>query len=289
VLLLHGFPDFWYVWREQIPALARGGFRVVAPDLRGYNRSGKPRGVGSYSVAVLARDVERLVRHCGASRAAVVGHDFGGAAGWLFAMRQPAMLDRLAVLNAPHPLRFARAALDPRQGVRSWYMLLFQLPWLPERLLRAGEFAALRWLLRSSPGHGGPGPAQMQRYLEAWRQPGALTGALNHYRALLRSGPLDLRRALRRIDAPVLVVWGERDRFARPELAEPDRAWVPRARVHRLPDAGHWVQLDRPTRVNALLLSFLGAPAARDAAPPGSRADPRPGATSSRPSERGSI
>src|SRR3954449_2631161 len=137
VVLLHGFPEFWYSWRHQIPALAAAGFRVVAPDMRGYNRSDKPRGVRAYSGDALTGDVAKLIRACGAERAVVVGHDWGAAVAWQFAMAYPALLERLVIMNAPHPARFLRALRTWRQARKSWYMFFFQLPWLPESRFRA--------------------------------------------------------------------------------------------------------------------------------------------------------
>ncbi len=258
VLLLHGFPEFWYSWRHQIPALQGAGFRVVAPDLRGYNLSDKPGGVPAYRAALLARDVARLIEFCGAEQAVVGGHDWGGAVAWSFAMRYPQRLERLVIMNAPHPARFLPALRTWRQLRRSWYMFFFQLPWLPERALRARHFVALRRILRRDPVRPGAFSAEdIERYVEAAAQPGALTASINYYRAAFRRNPRRVRAEPRRIEAPVLVIWGEQDRYLGAELAEPDPAWVPNARVERVPDASHWVQVDRPARVNALLLEFL--------------------------------
>jgi pimeloyl-ACP methyl ester carboxylesterase len=265
VVLLHGFPEFWYSWRYQIPALAAAGFHAVAPDMRGYNWSDKPSSVHSYRVEVLAHDVERLIRACGATRAAVVGHDWGAIVAWWFAMLHPERLTRLAILNVPHPAYtlepgLMRAAGVPvwRQLLRSWYVFFFQLPGLPEAMLRAGTFAAVRRTLRRDPVRPDAfTDADITRYVEALAQPGALTATVNYYRALLRRNPGAMHARLRRIEAPVLVIWGERDRYLEAGLADPPRRWVPNARVERLPDASHWVQLDRPERVNALLLEFL--------------------------------
>ena len=258
VLLLHGFPEFWYGWRNQIPALVAAGYRVVAPDLRGYNVSDKPPGVDSYRSDLLVRDVARLIHVRGEERATIVGHDWGGIVAWFFAMSHPQMVGRLAILNAPHPDSMARALLSPLQWLRSAYVLFFQLPWLPEAALRAGNGAALRWLFRTDPLRPGAFTEEdIDRYVAAFAQPGTLTAALNYYRAAVQRNWLDARQELRRIERPVLVIWGLQDRALGPELAEPDRRWVPDARVEYLPDASHWVQHDRPDRVNALLLDFL--------------------------------
>ena len=249
VLLLHGFPQFWYMWRFQIPALAGAGFRVVAPDMRGYNLSEKPRGVSSYRVELLARDVERLILACGEASAMVVGHDWGAAVAWVTAMMYPERVKRLGILNLPHPERFARGLLRPAQLLRSSYMFFFQIPRLPEKGLVVGDFASLRYALRNEQMHPGAfTDVDIERYVEALARPGALTAALNYYRALFRRNPLKARALLRRIEAPVMVIWGERDRYLGKELAEPDPTWVPNLRVERLPDASHFVAEDGPTR-----------------------------------------
>ena len=258
VLLLHGFPEFWYGWRAQIGPLAEAGFRVVAPDLRGYNLSGKPAGVGAYTMERVAGDIARLIPALGEERASVVGHDWGGIAAWWFAMRHPALLERLAVLNAPHPAAMTRMIASPLQWLRSAYVLYFQIPWLPEATIQAADFAVLRLLFRTDP-HRREAftEADIDRYVAAMRQPGALTAALNYYRATMQSNPLAQQSNFRPIQHPTLVIWGMGDRALGPELAEPERRWVPEFHIERLPKASHWVQHDEPERVNELLREFL--------------------------------
>jgi epoxide hydrolase 4 len=261
VLLLHGFPQFWYQWRHQVPALVEAGFRVVAPDMRGYNLSDKPLGVRAYRVELLARDVERLILACGEGTAHMVGHDWGAIAAWIAAMRYPERVERLAILNVPHPARFLDGLLSPMQLLRSSYVFFFQIPRLPEEVIRAGDFALLRSALGRDPVRPGALTAEdIERYIEAIARPGALTATINYYRALLRY-PEETRSLLHRVEAPVLVIWGERDRFLSRRLAEPPRLWVPNLLgVKRLPDASHWVVEDRPLEVNTLLLDFLRSP-----------------------------
>jgi pimeloyl-ACP methyl ester carboxylesterase len=261
VLLLHGFPQFWYQWRHQVPALVEAGFRVVAPDMRGYNLSDKPLGVRAYRVELLARDVERLILACGEQTAVVVGHDWGAIAAWIAAMRHPERVEKLAILNVPHPARSLDGLLSPMQLLRSSYMFFFQIPRLPEEVIRAGDFGLLRSVFRSDPVQPEALTAEdIERYIEAIAQPGVLTASLNYYRALLRN-PREMRALLQRVEAPVLVIWGEKDRFLSRRLAEPPRLWVPNlVRVKRLPDASHWVAEDRPLEVNTLLLDFLLSP-----------------------------
>jgi epoxide hydrolase 4 len=264
VVLLHGFPEFWFGWRFQIPALAEAGFRVVAPDMRGYNLSSRPAGIAAYDTGRLAADVRDLIRERAADRAFLVGHDWGAGAAWATATNHPEVVERLAILNAPHPRRMLRGLRQPRQLARSWYMFFFQLPWLPERLLRADGWSALRRAFEEAR----PGaftPQDIARYVEAWSQPGAATAMLNYYRAAFRQLPRRAQERMGAVRAPTRVIWGERDRVLGPELAEPDRADVPNLeRVVRLPGASHWVQHDEPERVGQLLVEFFAGPAERE-------------------------
>jgi len=259
VVLLHGFPEFWYSWRHQIPALAAAGFRVLAPDQRGYNESDKPAGVDAYRVEALTADVAGLIRHVGEARAAVVGHDWGGVLAWYLPVQYPELVDRLVVLNAPHPLAYLRELRRGGQLLRSWYVLFFQLPGLPERLIRAGDFAAVRRMLRRQPVRPDAFTEEdVERYRVALARPGALTAALNYYRAAVRGG--GLRRAARKmrpIPVPTLLLWGEQDPALSVRLTEGLEAWVPDLRVERIADASHWVQNDAPERVNQALVNFL--------------------------------
>jgi pimeloyl-ACP methyl ester carboxylesterase len=254
VVLLHGFPEFWYSWRRQIPALVAAGYRVVAPDLRGYNLSEKPAGVAAYSVSTLVEDVRALISALGASRANLVGHDWGAGLAWAFAMRHPDMLERLAILNGPHPERMLAALRNPVQLLRSWYIFFFQLPWLPEAVLRRNDYALLFKTFDELPPWARLTPEEHAAYREAFEQPGALEATVNYYRALLRP---HAPPPLVRIEAEVLVLWGERDRYLGPELATPSAEWVPRVRVEYTPTAGHFVQHARGSWVNERLIDFL--------------------------------
>jgi epoxide hydrolase 4 len=256
VVLLHGFPEAWFSWQHQIPALAQAGFRVLAPDMRGYNLSGKPADLAAYRIEPLVGDVAGLIRWAGAERASVVGHDWGANVAWHFAMQHGEMLERLAILNVPHPSLMRVALKKPRQLFRSWYMFFFQIPWLPERAFLAGNAAVLRRTLSRDPVRKGAFTSEdVVRYVHAVKQRRALTGGMNYYRATFRQPRGQVRS--KPISAPVLVIWGEQDSYLGKELADPPREKVPNARVERLPDASHWVQNDRPERVNQLLLDFL--------------------------------
>jgi pimeloyl-ACP methyl ester carboxylesterase len=262
VVLLHGFPEFWYAWRHQIEALA-AEFHVVAPDMRGYNRSEKPPGVRSYRLDRLTGDVARLIDYFGVERASVVGHDWGGVIAWEFGHLHPERLARLAVLNAPHPVALERELRSPAQLVRSWYALVFQLPRIPEFLLERTD-GWLGALLRTDPTSAAFDERDIERYERALARPGALTAALNYYRAFGRG---QLRRWVGRdgehegrnptIETPTLVIWGERDRALGVELTRGLDRWVADIRIERLPEASHWVQNDAPKRVNDLLRGFL--------------------------------
>ena len=266
VVLLHGFPEFWYAWRHQIPALAAAGYRVIALDQRGYNLSDKPKGVGHYRLEALLGDVLGIIRHGGEQRAVVAGHDWGGAIAWNFAMRHPEAVEKLIVLNAPHPQRFLEEITGFSQLRKSWYMFLFQLPWLPERLLRAGDYAGLAHTLRTDPVHPGAfDEADIAHYKQAISRPGALTATINYYRALFRLNPFRYKHSITRIDIPTLLIWGEQDRYLGIRLTEGLEPWVPKLQLERIPDASHWVQAEVPERVNALMLDFLRIP---DGIPP---------------------
>lgn len=256
-LLLHGFPEFWYSWRHQIPALAAAGFHVLAPDLRGYNLSDKPSGISSYRIEELLGDVRGLIDHKGAERAVIVGHDWGGVIAWQLALHHPRVVEKLIILNAPHPAAYWREMRSWRQRFKSWYILFFQLPALPELLLSADNFAWIDRVFRRQPVNPQAfRPADIHRYKRALSRSGALTAALNYYRGLWhdtrRAAPYDAP-----INAPVLLLWGERDAYASPQLTEGLGAWVPNLRIVRFADVSHWIQNDAPERVNRLLIEFL--------------------------------
>jgi pimeloyl-ACP methyl ester carboxylesterase len=256
VVLLHGFPEFWYSWRRQLPALAQAGFHVVAPDMRGYGLSDKPSGWREYHTDVVAGDIAGLIGHFGVERAHVVGHDWGGAVAYSVAMFHPEVVDRLAILNVPHPARMLAASRTVKQLKKSWYVFLFQIPVLPEWWIAREDFSFAKRSLRAG-ARGAFSDEDLERYVEAWSQQGALTGMVNYYRAYLRRSPRRMLARMRPIEAPTLIIWGERDRYIGSELAEPESKWVPNLRVERLEEASHWVQHEAPERVNELLIGFL--------------------------------
>jgi pimeloyl-ACP methyl ester carboxylesterase len=261
VVLLHGFPEAWFGWERQIPMLAEAGFRVVAPDMRGYNLSDKPEGWRNYERPKLSGDVAALIRHLGVEKAHVVGHDWGAIVAWYTAIDHPEVVERLVALDAAHPRKLGWAVRSPRQLLKSWYVLLFQIPRLPEIAARAGNWRLLRDPFENDARAGAFDREAIERYLEAWSRPGAITAQINYYRAGIRR----LRTSLTPdanppVAAPTMVIWGENDRYGLPAMARPDRDWVPNLeRVEILPGASHWVQHDEPERIGELLTEFLTA------------------------------
>ncbi len=236
VILLHGFPEAWFGWERQMPMLAEAGYRVVAPDMRGYNLSDRPRGWRNYERSRLAGDVAGLIRHLGAAKAHVVGHDWGGVVAWYTATDRPDVVDRLVVLDAPNPRSLATGMRNPRQLLKSWYVFFFQIPRLPEAILRAGRWRAMRRQIEKDARPGAFSTADLDRYLEAWSQPGAITAQLNYYRAAMRRL---VRVAGSRnnppIEAPTMVIWGANDNYVLPGAGEPGPRRRPQPRTGRDP------------------------------------------------------
>jgi pimeloyl-ACP methyl ester carboxylesterase len=257
VVLLHGFPEHWISWRHQIGALADAGFSVAVPDLRGYNLSERPSARDAYHVRLLADDVAAVIRACGQTRAHVVGHDWGGIIAWTFAGVHGDLLDKLVIMNAPHMRLYVKVARrNVRQLLRAWYILFFRLPRLPERALAAVNYAAVRRMFKELPARRGTfSDEDIDQYIEALRRPGALTAGLNYYRANGGSGAR--LAATARSAAETLVIWGEKDPALVVELLDGLERVAPRVRVHRLPDASHWVQNEAPDEVNRVLIEFL--------------------------------
>jgi pimeloyl-ACP methyl ester carboxylesterase len=273
VILLHGFPEFWYSWRHQIGPLAEAGYHVVAPDMRGYNLSDRPQSWRSYDARLLADDIAGLIHsfgtpegtpdgapdrggHASEQQAYVVGHDWGAAVAYTVAMAHPEVVRRLAILNVPHTARLLEGFRTLKQLRKSWYMFFFQIPRLPEYLISRDDCSFAKRSLRSDSKDAFT-DEDLERYVEAWSQPGALTGMVNYYRAALRRSPRKTLARLQPIQASTLVIWGMRDRHLGSELAVPAPEWVPDVRFEPIPEATHWVQHDAPERVTELLLGFF--------------------------------
>jgi pimeloyl-ACP methyl ester carboxylesterase len=256
VLLLHGFPEFWYSWRFQIPALAAAGYRVCAPDLRGYNRT-ETR--GPYDLGTLMADIVHLQDALGWPAAHIVGHDWGGVLAWPFAAAHPARTRSITAMNGPHLSAYLDACLRGRQILKSWYVGFFQIPRLAEWALRRNHGAALRKVFHGLPPERMT-PDDLDRYVEAMLRPGCLSAAIGWYRALPRAV---FRRGGAmpnpRITVPACVIWGARDHALDAACNTTLPRYAPDLTMHILPRATHWVQMDDPAEVNARLLEFLGA------------------------------
>lgn len=256
VILLHGFPEFSYAWRNQVGPLADDGWRVLVPDQIGYNLSDKPIGLENYDIDALADDVLRLAESAGYRTFSLVGHDWGGIVAWWLALRDPDRIERLAILNAPHPATMTRYAMThPTQMLRSWYVLFFQIPGLPEALLRAGGYRMARRMLTGTSRGDAFSRHDLDHYQEAWSRPGALTAMINWYRALRK------RRKLRseRVRVPTMILWGERDAALEFPLALAALRRCDQGRLFRFPNATHWLQHEEPEDVNHLLRAFLSS------------------------------
>jgi epoxide hydrolase 4 len=263
VVMLHGFPECWYSWRHQLRAFS-DWFDCVAPEMRGYGETDAPVGVANYTLDKLVGDVADLVYALSHDRAVIAGHDWGGAVAWAPALLRPEIVERLIVLNYPHLKRFSEELRrNPRQMLRSWYMLFFQLPVLPEAVLRARNFAALDTVFKNGAlGKGSITDDDMPYFRAAFRNPYSITAAINYYRANFRTGLLRRSRRNdwmdRKIAAPTLVIWGEQDFALGKELTyDMQRLFSGTFELRYISVSGHWVQQEQPEQVNAYIRDFL--------------------------------
>lgn len=256
-LLLHGFPESKHSWRFQMPLLADMGYRVWAPNLRGYGASSKPEGVRAYALDHLTDDVAALIDASGAREVMLVAHDWGAIVAWTFAIRKLRPLVKLVIMNVPHPMVGAREIRHWRQFRRSWYIFFFQLPRLPERMMIRDGAAGIKGAFRNMAVDKSRFPAEvLQTYADAALRPGAITAMINYYRALLRHrDSVDLGDG--RIDVPTLMIWGEEDSALNIRCTEGTEEWVPDFTLRRLPGVSHWVQQEAPEAVNAILGDWL--------------------------------
>ncbi len=266
VVLLHGFPECWYSWRHQIPVLSEH-FTVVAPDLRGFNDTDKPMFVWDYRIDVLVKDIITLIHAVGYDRAYIVGHDLGGLLSWYIGIHHPKFVERLIVLNVPHPVLFAESLhINPIQMFRSTYISLFQLPFIPELLISANNYAMLDVAMRGTAVNKEAFTDEdMQFYKNALKKPGAMTAALNWYRAfVILGGNMNTFLGKHKfVRVPTLLIWGEKDPFLGVGLTRGTERFVSDLRVAYVPESAHWVQQEQPEIVNQYILDFLApAPAA---------------------------
>jgi epoxide hydrolase 4 len=258
VILLHGFPELWYGWRKQIPVLADAGYRVIVPDQRGYNLSDKPRGVKSYRMDMLVADILGLINKLGYQKVNLAGHDWGAAVAWEVAIRYPERLNRLGILNVPHPAvmrNFLRRG-DPEQLRRSWYIFAFQVPWLPEYFLRKDDWRITVRALRGSGKIHTFSNEDIADYKKAWSQPGAMRAMINWYRAAVRYWPKLPKNVC--IKVPTLILWGMKDVALSHRMARPSLDYCVNGKLVFFEDATHWVQHEEAEDVTKYLMNFLG-------------------------------
>lgn len=261
VLFLHGFPEFWYSWHKQLPFFAEK-YYVVAPDLRGYNLSDKPKGVANYQMKELVADVKGLIEALGYQQAKVVAHDWGGAIAWTLAGHHPELVERLAILNMPHPSIFMDSLykkINIKQWLRSWYVAFFQLPFLPEWTI---QFKPERFFKNSFQGWVHRAEAftdeDIQQYVQAFSNPATPTAAINYYRAAFRYPSKADQEALKQIEVPVTMIWGENDKALGKELTYDTEKYCPQFYgIHYIPNCSHWVQSEYPKLVNKYLDQLL--------------------------------
>ncbi|XGV98628.1 MAG: alpha/beta fold hydrolase [Leptolyngbya sp. BL-A-14] len=256
MLMLHGFPEFWYSWRHQIPEFARD-HKVVALDLRGYNDSDKPEAQSAYVMAEFIKDVKGVIEGLGYDRCILVGHDWGGMIAWSFAYAYPEMVERLIVLNLPHPAKFAEGLRTPQQLLKSWYIAFFQLPILPELLIQLDDFRMLEQAFRGMAiDQSAFTDADIEAYKNAFAKRGALTSAINYYRNVFAQ--LSIERSWGILTTPTLMIWGEEDTALGKELTYGTEKYVQDFRIRYIPNCSHWVQQEQPQLVNQLMREFLG-------------------------------
>ncbi|MEH2012972.1 alpha/beta fold hydrolase [Nostoc sp.] len=255
MLMLHGFPEFWYSWRHQIPEFAQD-FKVVALDLRGYNDSDKPTEQSAYVMHEFIQDVEGVIKALGYQKCVLVGHDWGGAIAWNFAYAHPQMVEQLIILNLPHPAKFAQGLRTPQQLLRSYYMFIFQLPWLPELLLQSSDYQAIETAFKGTAVNKSAfTKADIDAYKNAAAKRGALTAMLNYYRNIFQQRMLNPSWGV--LEVPTLMIWGENDTALGKELTYDTAAYVRDFQIKYIPNCGHWVQQEQPELVNQYMREFL--------------------------------
>lgn len=256
VILLHGFPEFWFGWNNQLQALAEKGYRVVAPDQRGYNLSDKPKGIDHYTLDSLRDDVVGLIEFFQEKAAVIVGHDWGGAVAWHLAATRPEFVEKLIVLNIPHPRAMPRVLIkNPLQWMKSSYMAFFQLPHLPEKALGMGEFKRLHQGIAQSSNPHTFSTVEIEQYKTAWSQSDALTAMLNWYRAIRKGSFKQVPET--KINVPVRIIWGLGDQFLSPMLAKESMAFCEEVNLAFVEQATHWIQHEQPEIVNHLIIQFI--------------------------------
>lgn len=256
MLMLHGFPEFWYSWHHQIPVFAQD-YKVVALDMRGYNESEKPQDVSAYRMSALIKDVQGVIQGLGYDQCILVAHDWGGAIAWQFAYAHPEMLHKLIIMNLPHPAKFQEALRsNPQQMLRSWYIGFFQVPVLPELMFQANDYRAIASMFSErATNKNAFSPADLEAYKNAAAKRGALTAMINYYRSNLDMllQPKDWGI----LDVPTLLLWGEDDFALGKELTYGTKDYVRNLELHYLSQCSHWIQQEQPELVNQYMRTFL--------------------------------
>lgn len=255
MLMLHGFPEFWYSWRHQIPEFAKD-YKVVAFDLRGYNDSDKPADKSAYVMDEFILDVEGVIKGLGYDKCILVGHDWGGAIAWNFAYAHPEMVERLIILNLPHPAKFAEGIRNPQQLLRSSYMFFFQIPWLPEFLIQSSDYQPIETAIKGmAVNKSAFSKEDLEAYKDAAAKRGAMTATLNYYRNIFQQRMTSQDWSV--LEVPTLMIWGEKDTALGKELTYGTEAYVRDFQIKYIPDCSHWVQQEKPELVNQYMREFL--------------------------------
>ncbi len=256
MLMLHGFPEFWYSWRHQITAFSKN-YNVVAPDLRGYNYSDKLQSIELYNISELVKDIAGIITNLGYEKCVLVGHDWGGAIAWYFADQYPEMVEKLIVLNIPHPAKFMEGLRTPQQLKKSWYVFFFLLPYFPELLIKWNNYQAIesaftKMVINKSAFT----DEDIQAYKKSAAKPGALTAMINYYRCFVRQ-TLTSEKSWKKLDVPTLMIWGENDTALGKELTYGTEDYVNDFTIKYIPNCSHWVQQEKPDLVNQYIADFL--------------------------------
>lgn len=256
VVLLHGFPECWNTWKAQIPALAEAGYRVFAPNMRGYGQSSKPSDVADYHVDELIKDVDAIRRYAGVEKIHLVGHDWGAMVAWWFALNKPEQLASLTILNVPHPTVFLNTLKrKPLQILKSWYVFYFQLPYLPEITVPFGNFFIFRNVLKRTSNQGSYTAEDIQTLIDHWKIPGTMRAQINYYRSAMRSQPVPPHGDT--VQTPTRILWGENDLALTVDMAHNSVSMLTEGELITYPDATHWLAHDKPKEVSLRILEHI--------------------------------
>lgn len=257
LIFLHGFPEYWRSFEKIALKFAQKGFRILLPDMRGYNLSDKPKGVMEYTSQKIAEDIIALIDHEEKEKAIVIGHDWGAQINWTLASNYSERIEKVVVLNVPHPVIFKKTlTTNLKQMKNSWYMFLVQLPWIPEKLFGKSDFKYFanemkRSIVNPEARESGPGA---QHYIDSWKIKNAFHSMLNYYRAIFRTPTYKFKTP---IEIPVLIIWGDRDVVLISKMADESLSKCTNAKIVHIPEGGHFVQHDCPEKVSALIENFI--------------------------------